>query len=43
MTTLMGLKTKVFILIPLIAVAALIFGFGMYNTLCKNSNIPLNC
>ena len=39
----MGLKTKVFILVPLIIFAAIIFGFGTYNTLCKNSNIPLNC
>lgn len=39
----MGKKTNFFILVPLIVFAAIILGFGMYNTLCKNSNIPLNC
>jgi len=39
----MGLKTKIFILIPLAAFATIILGFGMYNTLCKNVNIPLPC
>jgi hypothetical protein len=40
---LMGLKTKVFLLIPLTVFATIIFGLGMYMTLCKNSNIPLLC
>ena len=39
----MGLKTKVFILIPLIIFSGIILGFGMYNTICKNSVIGLNC
>ena len=39
----MGRKTKIFLLIPLAAFASVILGFGMYMTLCKNSNIPLNC
>jgi hypothetical protein len=33
----MGLKTKIFIIIPLIVFGAIIFGFGMYNTLCKDA------
>jgi len=39
----MGRKTNIFILIPLSIFASIIFGFGMFNTLCKNSNIPLSC
>ena len=39
----MGKKTNFFILIPLSIFAAVVIGFGVYNTLCKNSNIPLNC
>jgi len=39
----MGLKTNIFILIPLALFAAVILGFGMYNTLCKDANIPLPC
>ncbi len=39
----MGLKTKIFLLIPLGVFASVILGFGMYMTLCKNSNIPLSC
>jgi len=39
----MGLKTKIFILIPLATFATIIFGLGMYMTLCKNSLIGLNC
>ena len=39
----MGLATKIFIVIPLAVFAAIIFGFGLYNTLCKNANIPLGC
>jgi len=38
-----GRKTNIFILIPLIVFATIILGFGMYNTLCKNVNIPLPC
>ena len=39
----MGPKTKIFLLIPLGVFACVILGFGMYMTLCKNSNIPLDC
>ncbi len=39
----MGLKTKIFVVIPLAVFAAVIFGFGLYNTLCKNSNVQLGC
>jgi len=39
----MGRKANIFILIPLVAFGTIIFGFGMYNTLCKNVNIPLPC
>lgn len=39
----MGLKTNLFVLVPLAAFAAVILGFGVYNTVCKNSHIPLNC
>jgi len=35
--------SKVLVVAPLAAVAAVIFGFGIYNTLCKNSNVPLSC
>ena len=37
----MGLRTKVFILIPLIIFGGIVFGFGMYNTICKNAHINL--
>jgi hypothetical protein len=39
----MGLKTKIFVLIPLALFGAIILGFGMYDTLCKNSVVGLNC
>ena len=39
----MGRKTKIFVLLPLAVYAAVVIGFGMYMTLCKNSNIPLSC
>ena len=39
----MGLKTKIFILVPLAIFGAIILGFGMYNTLCKDSLVGLNC
>jgi len=39
----MGLKTKVFLLIPLSAFGVIIFGVMLYVGLCKNSMIPLNC
>jgi len=39
----MGLKTKIFILIPLALFAAIILGFGMYNTICKNTVVGINC
>ena len=31
----MGKKTNFFILVPLATFAAIIIGFGMYNTICK--------
>lgn len=37
----MGLKTKIFIVVPLAAFAAVIFGFGFYNTICKNAHVNL--
>jgi hypothetical protein len=44
MIFIVGLKTKIFILIPLSVFSAIILGFGMYNTLCKNSNLDfLGC
>jgi hypothetical protein len=39
----MGLKVKIFVLVPLIIFAAIILGFGMYNTICKNSVVGINC
>ena len=39
----MGLKTNIFILIPLGAFAALILGLGMYMTICKNSIVGFDC
>jgi len=39
----MGLKTKIFILVPLAVFAAIILGFGMYNTICKNAVVGINC
>ena len=39
----MGRKTNIFILVPLATFAAIIIGFGMYNTICKNSNVPISC
>jgi hypothetical protein len=34
----MGLKTKIFLLIPLSVGAAIVMGVAMYNNICKNSN-----
>ena len=40
----MGLRTKLFIVLPLGVFAGIIFGFGIYNTICKNTHINLfNC
>jgi hypothetical protein len=39
----MGLKTKLFLLIPLSAFGVIVFGVMLYIGLCKNSIIPLNC
>lgn len=40
----MGLMTKAFVVTPLAIFAAIIFGFAIYNTLCKNSSVAiLNC
>lgn len=36
--------TKIFVVGPLIIFAAVIFGFAIYNTVCKNSSvIVLDC
>lgn len=37
----MGLATKVFVVIPLMAFAAVIFGFAIYNTVCKNASVAI--
>lgn len=37
----MGLRTNVLVLVPLAAFAAVIFGFGIYNTVCKNSHVRI--
>ncbi len=39
----MGRITKLLVLVPLTAFGVVVLGFGMYLTLCKNSNIPLDC
>ncbi len=40
----MGRMTKAFVVAPLAVFAAIIFGFAIYNTLCKNSSVAvLNC
>ena len=40
----MGIMTKAFVVAPLAVFAAIIFGFAIYNTLCKNSSVAiLNC
>ncbi|MCA9811469.1 MAG: hypothetical protein KC483_01225 [Nitrosarchaeum sp.] len=38
-----GIKTKIFVLVPLAVFAAIILGAGMYMTICKNSLVGLNC
>lgn len=35
-----GLKVNLLIIVPLAVFAAIIFGFGLFNTFCKNSNVP---
>jgi hypothetical protein len=35
----MGLKTKIFIIFPLAVFGAIIFGFAIYNTICKNATV----
>jgi len=37
----MGLKTKIFILIPLIVFGVIIFGTALYMEICKNSSLSL--
>ncbi len=39
----MGKKANLFILVPLASLAAIVIGFGMYNTICKNSSVPISC
>ena len=40
----MSYTQKLFIVLPLIIFGCIIFGFGVYNTICKNSLIYfLNC
>lgn len=39
-----GLATKVLVVGPLAVFAAVVFGFAIYNTVCKNAHINLlNC
>ena len=35
------LASKVFVVIPLMVFAGIIFGFAIYNTLCKNASVAL--
>jgi len=37
----MGLKSKLLIVLPLVIFGAIIFSIGMYNTICKNSNVNI--
>jgi hypothetical protein len=37
----MGLKTKIFIIIPLAVFGALIFGVAIYMEICKNSGLAI--
>ena len=37
----MGLKSNLLIIVPLAVFGAIIFGFGVYNTVCKNSNLGI--
>lgn len=37
------LLSKILIIIPLSAFAVIVFGIGIYNTLCKNANIQIGC
>lgn len=37
----MGLKTKLFVVLPLIVFGCIVFGFAVYNTICKNSSVAL--
>lgn len=40
----MGMMTRFFIVLPLAIFGAIIFGFAIYNTICKNSSvITLDC
>ncbi len=40
----MGLMTKIFVVLPLAIFGAIIFGYAIYNTICKNSSvITLDC
>lgn len=39
----MGVRTNLLVLVPLAALAAAVLGFGLYNTVCKNSNVPISC
>jgi hypothetical protein len=40
----MGLKSKLFVVLPLAIFGTIIFGFAVYNTLCKNAYVDFfNC
>ncbi len=37
-------RTNMLVVMPLAVFAAIIFGFAIYNTLCKNASVAiLNC
>lgn len=42
-TAVRPLLAKVFVIIPLGILAVIVFGIGIYNTLCKNANIQIGC
>ena len=37
----MGVKEKLVVVIPLAIFGTVIFGFALYNTICKNANVSL--
>jgi hypothetical protein len=39
----MGLKSKLFVIVPLAIFGLVIFGFAIFNIVCKNANSPFDC
>ncbi len=37
----MGMKSNLLIVLPMAIFGAIILGFGIYNTICKNANVTL--